>query len=516
MESSYLHIGKASDLKNPKDRKIYRFLEMLPGLLSWGTLIGAVIASWLAPIWASLFIMCFVVYFVLRMFYFLFLLWVGYRKMRKEEKKNWTKELDSISSFSVPVSSWHELWHLVVIPSYGEPIEILRATFLSLEKTYGQKDKMIVVFGIEEREGEIARAKAKRIQEEFGNSFFRFFVTSHPGNIDGEIGGKGSNETWAVRAVKREIIDPLGIPYENIVVSSLDADTVVLPQYFLCISWHYLSSLYPLRTSFQPIPLYLNNIWEAPPISRILAFSSTFWHTMNQQRQEKLVTFSSHAMPFRSLVDVGFKATNVVSDDSHIFWQCFFYYKGDYRVQSLYFSVSMDANAAPRFITTVKNIYKQYRRWAYGSGEVAYAFFGFLKEKQIPLRRKFVLGFELLEAHWSWATAPILLFMLGHLPTFIGGQEFSRTLLSYNLPKFTSDILTFSMIGVILSGIVSILFLPKNKRPAGLFAMLWIVAQWLIVPFVLIVFMAGPSLEAQTRWMFGKYLGFWVTPKHRG
>jgi len=24
-----------------------------------------------------------------------------------------------------------------------------------------------------------------------------------------------------------------------------------------------------------------------------------------------------------------------------------------------------------------------------------------------------------------------------------------------------------------------------------------------------------PSLDAQTRWIFGRYMGFWVTEKHR-
>ena len=39
--------------------------------------------------------------------------------------------------------------------------------------------------------------------------------------------------------------------------------------------------------------------------------------------------------------------------------------------------------------------------------------------------------------------------------------------------------------------------------------------EWLMVPFILVIFSALPALHAQTRLMLGKYLEFWVTDKHR-
>ncbi|KKS91433.1 MAG: hypothetical protein UV65_C0006G0014, partial [Parcubacteria group bacterium GW2011_GWF2_43_11] len=39
-EKYYLRVGRAADLKNPRERFIYRFLEILPGTLVWTTLIG--------------------------------------------------------------------------------------------------------------------------------------------------------------------------------------------------------------------------------------------------------------------------------------------------------------------------------------------------------------------------------------------------------------------------------------------------------------------------------------------
>jgi hypothetical protein len=39
--------------------------------------------------------------------------------------------------------------------------------------------------------------------------------------------------------------------------------------------------------------------------------------------------------------------------------------------------------------------------------------------------------------------------------------------------------------------------------------------QWIFIPIVALALGAMPALEAQTRLFFGKYLGFWVTPKVR-
>ncbi len=43
MQKDYLDISQANDLKNQKEKFLYRLLEIFPGFLSWGTLISALI-----------------------------------------------------------------------------------------------------------------------------------------------------------------------------------------------------------------------------------------------------------------------------------------------------------------------------------------------------------------------------------------------------------------------------------------------------------------------------------------
>jgi len=507
-EDYYLRVGRAADLKNPKERIIFRFFEILPGFLSWGILFLAVFLSRWQPLWVAVFIIIFVIFWFFRTIYFSFHLWSGYKKMAKHEKINWIEKLNQLTN-------WEGVYHLIVIPMYKESLEIVQDTFRGLEKTDYPKDKMIVVLACEEKVRDFIEKTAQKIEKEFKSKFFRFLITWHPADLPGEIAGKGSNETWAVKKAKEEIIDPLKIPYENIIFSSFDADTCVFPKYFSCLTYHYLTAKNPAKTSFQPVPLFVNNIWQAPVISRVFSFSSTFWHTMNQERPEKLITFSSHSMSFKTLLDVGFKQTNVVSDDSRIFWQCFLKYDGDYQVQPLYYPVSMDANAAKSFFRTLINIYKQQRRWAYGVENISYFLFGFLKNKKIPFLKKLSLGFELIEGNLSWATASIMIFLLGWLPLILGGPEFSQTLVSYNLPKIISRIMTVAMIGLVSSIYLSFLLLPPKPPEYGRFKYLVFVFGWLLFPIMMIFFTAFPALDAQTRLMFGKYMGFWPTEKVR-
>lgn len=495
-----------------KDQLLYSFLEKIPGFLSWVTLIVAVILSWLKPAWIAIFILAFVMYWLFRTIYFSFYLRSSFLKMKNREKINWLSKLEQLSNRTG--RNWREIYHLIILPMYKEPLEVVRASFNALLNSDYPKDKLIVVLACEEKVKPEVETTVLAIKNEFEDKFFSFFVTWHPSNLPGEIAGKGSNETWAAKIAAKKIKN-LNIPFENVIYSSFDVDTVVFPKYFSCLTYEYLLSPQPQKCSFQPIPLFINNIWQAGAVSRVFSFAATFWQMINQERPEKLLTFSSHSMSFKTLVNVGFKQVNVVSDDSRIFWQCFLYYNGDYKVVPLYYPISMDANVASSFWQTMINLYKQQRRWAYGVADIPYFLYGFIKNKKIPLLRKLSLSFEMLEGHWSWATAPILIFLLGWLPLILGGDDFKQTILGYNLPQTVSLILTISMIGIVSSAYFAIHLLPPRPPNYGKFKFMLLVLEWFSLPLLMIIFSALPALEAQTKLMLGKKLGFWPTPKMR-
>jgi len=521
-KAEYLDISKASDIKNPKDVALYRLFEMIPGFVSLGTLLGVLVLSWLVPSWVAVFIICFCFYYLFRILYFSLHQIAGYFRVKANMKRDWLKELKKIEGSRLRQGygwpKWKDIYQVIILPSYKESREIIEESIETIVKSEYPKEKMIIVLAVEARAGKVFEDQAREISEKYSNSFYKFLISVHPDSIAGEISGKGSNTAFAGQVVKEKIIDPLRIPYENILVSTFDIDTKVFPQYFACLTWHYLTEKDPMRASYQPIPVYNNNIWAASFFSRVVSTSNTFWQMIQQERSEKLTTYSSHSTPATVFFDVGYPK-NVVSDDSRIFWRAYLYYDGNYRVVPLYYLASMDAVMAKNLWQTALNQYKQQKRWAWGCNEIPYMIFGFLNNKKIPVSRKIAHLYTVIDGFWSWATAALLLFILGWLPILLGGAKFNFSVLSFNLPILTGQIMTVSMVGMFISAVLSTMLLPPVPREmkwyVRWFKKATVFIQWIFLPVTLILFGSLPSLDAQIRLMLGKYMGFWVTEKVR-
>jgi len=352
---------------------------MLPGALSWGTLLTIVLLSIYAPSAAAYFIIAFSLYWLLKTIYLSLHLRHNWKRLLHNLNVNWTKRLENIKH--------DHLWHMIILPFYKEPLETVERSIKALVEAKGDKERMIVVLAAEERAGKGAQRILKMLERRYAKKFKHLLLTTHPENVPGEMPGKGSNIAYAAEQSRVSILDKHSIDYKDVVVSAFDVDTVVYPQYFQCLSWYFLTAEDPHHTSFQPVPLYNNNIWEAPAISRVVAVSSTFWQMIQQERPEKLATFSSHSVSFFSLHRAGYWQRNMVNEDSRIFWNLFFANEGKYQVLPMAYPVSMDANLAPSIFRTLVNIYKQHRRWTWGVENVPYIIYQGIKHKTIPLKK---------------------------------------------------------------------------------------------------------------------------------
>ncbi|MBI3458996.1 hypothetical protein HY061_01910, partial [Candidatus Azambacteria bacterium] len=302
----YLNIGSANDLTDAKEYRFYRLLEILPGILSWGTLILLIVLSYFKPLYVAFFIIIFDIYWLIKTIYLSIHLKVAYRKIMDNTKIDWINKLANLSDKQKTIKkNWPDLYHLIILPVYQENYEMIKLALQALVDDDYPKEKMIVVLAPEFRSGPTYLETARQLENEFKNKFFQFLLVIHPADLPNEIPGKGSNINFAGQMVQEKIIDPLKIDYDNIIVSAFDIDTRAEKGYFACLTYNFLTTKNPLKSSYQPIPLYINNIWPAPSFSKIVAFSATFWHMIQQERPERLTTFSSHSMPFRALVEVG-------------------------------------------------------------------------------------------------------------------------------------------------------------------------------------------------------------------
>lgn len=485
----------------------YRLLEILPGLLVWLSFALAITMSFVRPLWVIVFIILFDLYWFIRAVYVLVYLFIAYRRYRNAMTIDWKTRVAS-------VQGWESIHHLIVIPLSKEPYEILKQSFDGLAGSRFPLSKLLVVLACEERFAENTRSIAARISNEFARTFGELIVVFHPDNVRGEVAGKGSNIAWAGHEAQRRI-DALGIPYDRVVVTTLDADSVVHQDYFAYLTYTYLTNPNRLRTSYQPLAIFNNNIWNSPPITRIVAFSTTFWLMTETVRPDRLFTFSSHSMPFTALVDVGFWQNDIVTEDSRIFLQCFIEYDGDYSVTPLYLPISMDTVAARSFWRTVVNQYKQQRRWAYGVENFPFMVWNFAVNKNIALSKKIKYVWNQLEGVFSWATAPILIFVLGWLPVSIANAREIRLAIVESAPHLLQNLMVLAMVGLISCAILSTLIMPPPPQGRKWVRFIPMLLQWALFPVTMIVFGSIPATDAQTRLMLGRYLGFWVTEKVR-
>lgn len=484
-----------------------RAWEIIPGALVWGTLLGAVLLSFLAPTAAIVFIIVFDLLWLFRVVYFVIQLFAAWREYRRAIRTDWEAKLKDLPRAA-------DIRHLIFLPTYQEDYAIIRETLRSLKSARLPAKRLFIVLAGESRDAERFRKNAAAAQREFGHVFGHIFVTEHPRGLPDEIPGKGSNLNWSATQVAQELarVEP-SLKDEDVVVSAFDVDTIAHPQYFACLTYLYCTVKDPLRSSYQPVALFSNNIWSAPAPVRVAAFGTTFWLMGELARPERLWTFSSHSMPWVMLKDVGFWQKDIVSEDSRIFLQAFLTYHGEYRVTPMYLPVSMDTVAGGGYLASLTALYKQQRRWAWGVEHLPVMISAFHDDPQIPLRKKLWYLFNHLEGMFTWATAPLLIFLLGWLPLRLASGQGSA--LVQAAPFTLEFIMRGAMIGVLVSATMSLTLLPPRPRQTRAHMWLFMLLQWALMPVTFILFGAFPAIDAQTRMMLGNYLGFNVTKKDR-
>ncbi|MCH8748724.1 glycosyltransferase family 2 protein [Patescibacteria group bacterium] len=534
-----------------------RLLEVIPATLAWGTLLGLTLLAFVVPFWIAIFVIVFDLYALIRAGYMSVYLLVGYLRLRRDKRINWLERAQGVSSNlenyrekitrrlrhlkgsankndrliareltrhrrevtklieeAVVIPDWSKINHAIILSTYDESLTVLRASLTSLTKTNFPKEQLHVVVGFEERAGSQARERAAKLRREFGKSFQTFITSFHPDGLPNEARVKSANANWGIKALEKKLAEQ-SISRDNVLVSNFDSDTVVSPSYFAYLTYAFLTQPDRYRCSYQPLPLYNNNIWDAPAFSRVIAAGSTFWQMIESTRPERLVTFSSHSMTLKALQEVGYWDGAIISEDSRIFWQCLLHYNGDYRTVPLYTSVSMDAALAPSWWQTLVNQYKQKRRWAWGIENFPYLAQGFQNNSAISARTKFIYIFRTLEGHFSWATVPIIIAGLGWIPIFFGDPAFHATVLSYSLPFVARTLMTIAMGGLLISAALTLLLLPPRPEHVSSSKYVSLLLQWALVPIIATILSAIPALDAETRLALGRDLQFNVMQKTR-
>lgn len=451
----------------------------------------------------------------------------GWRTMQAHMKFDWYAMLDDLETNTVTVKEpkWHaalvvekatsltykpsEVYHLVIIPTYNEAREVLEPTIQQVLASNYDPDKMIFCLAYEERTGPKTEKQALEIVNDYKDKFAHAVAIKHT-IAEGEVKGKGANATWACRQMA-EYCKKAGLDTDKILVTTLDSDNRPHKMYFAAVTYTYCVSPDPLTTSYQPIPMFTNNIWDAPAPMRVIATGNSFWMVVSAMRPHMLRNFSAHTQSLSTLIATDFWSVRTIVEDGHQYWRTYFTFDGKHEVYPIMLPIYQDAVLNENYRKTLRAQFVQMQRWAYGASDVAYVLeTGFFKKNNISkfdLLSKFL---RLLEGHISWATAPLLLLFAAFIPLLFYPQNY----IANELPQIASKVQQIAMIGIFITLFLSFKSLPpkplRYKRHRNIFMLL----QWALLPITTIGYTALSGLNSQTRLLFGWYLDqFNVTDK---
>ncbi|HEY4963329.1 MAG TPA: hypothetical protein VIH90_01385 [Candidatus Saccharimonadales bacterium] len=524
-----------TDLEIPfeKDRKgHYRFFEILPGALSWSLLFLPIILTIVNVNAAVVFILAYLIIYFVRSIGFVFRAIQGYITMKQHLKLNWVAfnedlELGRVSDKKVLRPTWHidnikrnqsyavsykpsDIVHVAMIATVNESREILELTIQSIIDSDYDSKKIILVFAYEGRAGQDTKDRVSQLVKDYSDKFMDAMAFQHPANIPGEIVGKGGNITHAGRQLKL-YLEEKKIPPEKVLVTTLDADNRPNKKYFSGLSYLFCIVPNPLRASFQPLPMFTNNIWDVPTMMRVIATSNNLFYIVLSKRPHLQRNFSAHAQSMRSLIDMDFWSTRTVVEDGHHFWRSYFRYDGDYRVYPISIPIYQDAVLADGYIRTLRAQFIQLRRWTYGASDVAYiADKGFFHKNKASKYDVLAKLLRTLEGHVTWATGTVLVFGAAFIPSFFHPQSFAAT----ELPQIVSRIQQIGILGLLVSVYVCLVTLPPRPARYKRHRSLIMIFQWVLAPFISIVYGSLAAFNSQTRLMFKRYLSKFDVTEH--
>jgi hypothetical protein len=526
-----------------KRKPLYRFFEMVPALLSYGAIAALIILSIINPFYASIYLMFIIITALVKSVGIAWHTIGGHRQLEGAQRVDWhhrlldlenpdealdrykshhqttfgydehLKNLQKLSSEYDKYPRPSQLRQAVIIAAYNESIDILEPTLQSVAATTYPNEQLMVVLAYEERGGEAIEETVRSLEKKFKHTFGMFETVKHPGDLPGEVRGKGGNITFAGHQLK-ELCDKHHITYSDVIVTTLDSDNRPHRTYFDYVAYEYIVHEERKFLSYQPIALFLNNIWDVPAPMRVVATGNSFWNIISSMRPHTLRNFASHSQPLDALVEMNFWSTRTIVEDGHQYWRSYFHFHGHYSAVPIFVPIYQDAVLAGTYVRTLKAQFIQLRRWAYGASDVPYvATRIFTKDRVVPFWSGFGRLMRLIDGHVTLAVVAILVAIGGWVPLLVN-NEAARDIAAHQLPEVVSGVQRVALLGLFITIFLAFKILPPRPERYKRRRSIWMVLQWFLMPVVAIIYGSASSITSQTLLMLGRYLDkFDVTEK---
>ncbi len=485
--------------------KTKRALEILPGFVSWSLILFPIWGSFIIPDIVAYYVIAFSVYWFYRSMTTAVLAVLGYFKLKTFQVYDWMGDVKAFPD-------WEKVHHIIVIPTYKEPLTTLERTLNKLkEQTFPLKN-IHIMLSFEDREGKEARDKAQLLLTEYGSAFGHLWTTYHP-DLPGEVKGKSSNTSWGAKEAKRYLVDQEHINIDHITITSEDADALLHPSYFACLTYNFLDSPARYTTIWQGVLMFYNNIWKVPLFVRVFSSSASVMLLATVTRKDRLINFSTYTASLKMIDAIGYWDVDVIPEDWRLFFKAFFALDGKVTVEPIFLPIMADAAEAQGVWKTYHSQYEQVKRWAWGVSDTPYVISRWIMADTIPFWEKTIRVFRVIEDHFLWPVNWFAITIGALLPPLLN-KDFSRTIIGKTLPQVSSGILTLCLLALLVMIVLNNALRPKREgRRIPVLSFLLETVEFITLPIVGFFFSALPGIDAHTRLMLGKYIEYKVTEK---
>ena len=486
-------------------RRIKRLLEILPGFVSWNMILFPFWGSFVCPLWVCYYVLAFDIYWVYQSAFLGITSLMAHYRIEASKIMDWMGEVKTFPD-------WKKVGHIIIIATYKEPLHILRRTLGAVAKQDFPLKQIVVVLAMEAKEDKKQREeKVRALKKEFGHKFGHFLITVHHLKSD-EIVGKASNENYAGREAKKYLVDKLGYNIDYLTITSCDADHTYHPKHFSYLAFKFLDDPKRYLKFWQPAVMFYNNFWRLPALTRVNNTFGTIWNMALIIRTDRLINCQNYSASLKLIDEIGYWDPDVIPEDYRIFFKAFFAKNGQIEVDPITLPLWADAAESTSTWQTFKNQYEQYKRWAWGVSDDPYIIIRYLSSGSTSFINKTLRVLHVIRDHLLWPVNWFIITLGISIPTILNPQ-FAKTAMGHTLPRFSSIILTFSLLflGIIIW--VSAKQRPKRPKYVSRFRALLVPLEFILMPISGFFFNALPGIDAHTRLMLGKYLEYRVTEK---
>jgi len=526
---------------NKEEKFLQALFGVLPGVVSWGVLIGIGVLAVQKPFVASAVVIAFSFYLILKVVYMTIFLKKAYKRLRIDEQQaDWTvraRGLDAVDEYlrnlyygggpepnspedrslsfhkaeirelrevkNMPMPYQH-IYHCVVIPLVEEEYYVVNDMMESLRLSSFPPQRMAIFFAVGENRASAFQQDFKQLEEHFHGVFYAMHTVKVSANPASRLSLKAMAINAAVQAAGM-FFEQNNISADCVIVSYFHSPCMLNPEYFSCLTYFYMVNPYRTKVVFTPIAVYTDAFKRESSAIQAFEIAGTSFEMAEAAASQWLSRFLGNSVSLQLLNEIGCLPVDVVSYSQVFSIKAFARNSNIYRVAPFYVRFPADIKMPGREPKTTGVIRRHLLLTAWGVECFAYFLRLYYRDRDMSFFQKLKYLIQSLEKYVVGATWPFLLSVLACLPFPFLSRDFSHPVFYYSVDRVIAVTILASLIGFAVNLHLCAVLSLRSKEKQPVFNGIQSFLPWIIMSVTGFFSRAAAMLRVQTALLFGRY-----------